>query len=193
LFCSFDGELSQEVGRGVGSRLQRVAELLLFNDELSKEINCCLHVYYTRVAELLLPIVELQKPAQLESEPLSCDMYGALNNVRTMPRASHRGTGKRRVNQVNEGKRGFKAKERGLSRCKGYMYRRKESAKPDRALGSLKDARSSRRLGTLVTEITLTQRNDYDLAAETLSFLHCKFIVVDLERFFEVTIHRKNG
>ncbi len=29
-------------------------------------------------------------------------MYGALNNVRTMPRASHRGTGKRRVNQVNE-------------------------------------------------------------------------------------------
>ena len=32
------------------------------------------------------------------------------------------------------------------------MYRRKGSAKPDRALGSLKDARSSRRLSTLVTE-----------------------------------------
>ncbi len=74
------------------------------DDELSKEVNCCLlfHVYYTRVAELLLPIVELQKPAQLGSEPLSCGMYGALNNVRTIPRASHRGTGKRRVNQVNE-------------------------------------------------------------------------------------------
>ncbi len=29
-------------------------------------------------------------------------MYEALNNVRTMPRASHKCTGKRRVNQVNE-------------------------------------------------------------------------------------------
>ncbi len=29
-------------------------------------------------------------------------MYEALNNVRIMSRASHRGTGKRRVNQVNE-------------------------------------------------------------------------------------------
>ena len=29
-------------------------------------------------------------------------MYEALNNVRIMPRASHRDTGKRRVNQVNE-------------------------------------------------------------------------------------------
>ncbi len=63
-----------------------------------------LRVNYTRVAELLLPIVELQKSTQLESESesLSCDMYEALNNVRTMPRASHRDTGKRRVNQVNE-------------------------------------------------------------------------------------------
>jgi hypothetical protein len=33
----------------------------------------------------------------------------------------------------------FKAKEQGLSRCEGYMYRRKVSAKPDRALGSLKE------------------------------------------------------
>jgi len=74
------------------------------DDELSKEVNCCLlfHVYYTRVAELLLSIVELQKPAQLESESLSCDMYEALNNVRIISRASHRDTGKRRVNQVNE-------------------------------------------------------------------------------------------
>jgi len=29
-------------------------------------------------------------------------MYEALNNVRIMPRASHRDTGKRRVNQINE-------------------------------------------------------------------------------------------
>jgi len=32
-------------------------------------------------------------------------MYGALNNVKTMPRASHRGTckpGGKRVNEVNE-------------------------------------------------------------------------------------------
>jgi len=79
-----------------------VTELVRFDDKLSKEINCCLHVYYTSVAELLLPTVELQKPAQLGSEPLSCGMYEALNNVRTMPRASHRDTGKRRVNQVNE-------------------------------------------------------------------------------------------
>ena len=57
--------------------------------------------------------------------------------------------------RVNGGKRGFKAKERGLSRCEGYTstYRRKVSAKPDRALGSLKDARSSRRLSTLVTDV----------------------------------------
>ena len=63
-----------------------------------------LRVNYTRVAELLLSIVELQKSAQLESESksLSCDMYEALNNVRIMPRASHKDTGKRRVNQVNE-------------------------------------------------------------------------------------------
>jgi len=74
------------------------------DDELSKEINCCLlfHVYYMRVAKLLLSIVELQKPAQLESESLSCDMYEALNNVRIISRASHRNTDKRRVNQINE-------------------------------------------------------------------------------------------
>ena len=54
------------------------------------------------VAELLLLIVELQKSTQLESESLSCDMYEALNNVRIMSRASHRNTGKWRVNQVNE-------------------------------------------------------------------------------------------
>jgi len=29
-------------------------------------------------------------------------MYEALNNVRIMSRASHRNTGKRRVNQINE-------------------------------------------------------------------------------------------
>jgi len=54
------------------------------------------------VAKLLLSIIELQKPAQLERESLSCDMYEALNNVRIMPRASHKDTGKRKVNQVNE-------------------------------------------------------------------------------------------
>ncbi len=54
------------------------------------------------VAELLLSIVKLQKSAQLESESLSCDMYEALNNVRIMPRASHRNTDKRRINQINE-------------------------------------------------------------------------------------------
>ncbi len=54
------------------------------------------------VAKLLLSIVKLQKSTQLESESLSCDMYEALNNVRIMSRASHRNTGKRRINQVNE-------------------------------------------------------------------------------------------
>jgi len=29
-------------------------------------------------------------------------MYEALNNVRIMPRANHRGTSKRRINQINE-------------------------------------------------------------------------------------------
>ncbi len=43
------------------------------------------------------------------------------------------------MNQVNEG---FKAKERGLRRCEGYMYRGKGSAKLDRALGSLQSARA---------------------------------------------------
>jgi len=50
-----------------------------------------------RVAELLLSI-----STKLESEPLSCNMYEALNNVRIMSRASHRNTDKRRVNQINE-------------------------------------------------------------------------------------------
>jgi len=79
-----------------------VTKLVRFDDKLSKEINCCLHVYYTSVAELLLSIVELQKSAQLESESLSCDMYEALNNVRTMPRASHRDTCKPDDIRVNE-------------------------------------------------------------------------------------------
>ncbi len=66
-------------------------------------------------------------------------MYEALNNVKTMSRASHRD----QVNQAGEsGKRGFKAKERGLRRCEGYMYREKGSAKLDRALGSLQSARA---------------------------------------------------
>jgi len=79
-----------------------VTKLVQFNDKLNKEINCCLHIYYMSVAELLLSIVKLQKLTQLESESLSCDMYEALNNVRIMSRASHRNTGKRRINQVNE-------------------------------------------------------------------------------------------
>ena len=90
-----------------------------------------LRVNYTRVAELLLPIVELQKPAQLESEsePLSCDMYEALNNVRTMPRASHRGTGKRRVNQVNEDS---KLKSEVYLDAKAICTEGRVSARPDR-------------------------------------------------------------
>ena len=79
-----------------GSCLRRVAELFRFDGELSQEISREVDSCLQRVAELLLSILEL------ESEPLSCDMYKALNNVRIMPRASHRGTGKRRVNQVNE-------------------------------------------------------------------------------------------
>ena len=67
-----------------------------FDDELSQEISREIDSRLQRVAELLLSIVEL------ESESLSCDMYKALNNVRIMPRASHKDTGKRRVNQVNE-------------------------------------------------------------------------------------------
>ncbi len=57
--------------------------------------------------------------------------------------------------QVNEDDKSdkweFKAKERNLSRCKNYMYRRKKSAKLNKVLGSLKNARFSRRLSTLVT------------------------------------------
>jgi len=54
------------------------------------------------VAELLLSIVKLQKSTQLESESLLYDMYEALNNVRIMSEASHRNTGKRKINQINE-------------------------------------------------------------------------------------------
>ncbi len=68
-----------------------------------------------------------------------------------MSRASHRNTGKRRVNQVNENKQEFKAKEWDLSRCEDYMYRRKKSAKLNKVLDSLKNVRFSRRLSTLVT------------------------------------------
>jgi len=71
-------------------------KLVLFNDELSQKIDREIDSRLQHVAELLLLIVEL------ESESLSCDMYEALNNVRIMSKASHRNTGKRRVNQVNE-------------------------------------------------------------------------------------------
>ena len=70
-----------------------VAELVLFDDWLNKEII---------QNHSLLSIVKLQNSTKLESESLSCDMYEALNNVRIMSRASHKDTGKRRVNQVNE-------------------------------------------------------------------------------------------
>ncbi len=61
-----------------------------------------------------------------------------------MPRASHKGTSKpdkrgKRGKRDKRGKREFKAKEQDLSRCEGYMYRRKGSAKLDRILGSLKE------------------------------------------------------
>ena len=81
-------------------------------------------------------------------------MHSSLH-VKTMPRASHKGTC---TSRWYTGKRGFKAKERGLRRCEGYMYRGKGSAKPDRALGSLKSAPSSRRLSTLVTLQTSIDR-----------------------------------
>ncbi len=48
-------------------------------------------------------------------------MYEALNNVRIMSRASHKDTDKRKVNQINESKWKFKAKERDLSRCEDYI------------------------------------------------------------------------
>ncbi len=83
-----------------------------------------------------------------------------------MPRASHRGTC---TSRWYTGKRGFKAKERGLRRCEGYMYRGKGSAKPDRTLGSLKSAPFSRRLSTLVT-VAIQQihlPDDRDLTANS--------------------------
>ncbi len=56
-------------------------------------------------------------------------MYGALNNVRTMPRASHRGTGKRRVNQVNEDS---KLKSEVYLGAKAICTEGRVSARPDR-------------------------------------------------------------
>jgi len=87
------------------------------------------------VAKLLLSIVELQKSTQLESESLLCDMYEALNNVRIMPRASHRNTGKRRVNQVNEN-----------SKLKSEIYRDAKTicTEERKALDSIKSRLASR-------------------------------------------------
>jgi len=56
-------------------------------------------------------------------------MYGALNNVRTMPRASHKGTGKRRVNQVNENS---KLKSEVYLDAKAICTEGRVSARPDR-------------------------------------------------------------
>ncbi len=62
-------------------------------------------------------------------------MYEALNNVRTMPRASHRDTGKRRVNQVNEN-----------SKLKSEVYRGAKAicTEERRALGSIEPRLASR-------------------------------------------------
>ena len=90
-----------------------------------------------------------------------------LKTVKIMPRASHRG----QVNQAGEpGKRGFKAKERGLRRCEGYMYRGKGSAKPDRALGSLQSARAGH-----ARNITPSSQPSNDLIASISFFLSCPF------------------
>jgi len=56
-------------------------------------------------------------------------MYEALNNVRTMPRASHRDTGKRRVNQVNEDS---KLKSEVYLDAKAICTEERVSARPDR-------------------------------------------------------------
>ena len=83
-----------------------------------------------RVAELLLSI-----STKLESEPLSCNMYEALNNVRIMSRASHRNTGKRKVNQVNEN-----------SKLKSEIYRDTKTicTEERKALGSIESRLASR-------------------------------------------------
>ncbi len=62
-------------------------------------------------------------------------MYEALNNVRIMPRASHRDTGKRRVNQVNEN-----------SKLKSEVYRGAKAICTEgrRALGSIESRPASR-------------------------------------------------
>ncbi len=56
-------------------------------------------------------------------------MYEALNNVRIMPRASHRDTGKRRVNQVNENS---KLKSEIYLDAKTICTEERMSARPDR-------------------------------------------------------------
>ncbi len=90
-----------------------------------------------------------------------------LKTVKIMSRASHRD----QVNQAGEpGKRGFKAKERGLRRCEGYMYRGKGSAKPDRALGSLQSARAGH-----ARNITPSSQPSNDLIASISFFLSCSF------------------
>jgi hypothetical protein len=62
-------------------------------------------------------------------------MYEALNNVRIMPRASHRNTGKRRVNQINEN-----------SKLKSEVYRDAKAicTEERRALGSIESRLASR-------------------------------------------------
>ncbi len=54
------------------------------------------------------------------------------------------------------------------------MYRRKKSAKLDRILDSLKNARFSRRLSTLVTLLSSLQSSN-DLIASISFFLSCSF------------------
>ncbi len=119
----------------------RVAEHVLFDDELSQEIDREVDSTLQRVAELCFR-------SQLESEPLSCDMYEALNNVRIMPRASHKDTGKRRVNQVNENS---KLKSEIYLDAKAICTEERVSARPDRVQARSKNMRFSRRLSTLVT------------------------------------------
>ena len=83
----------------------------------------------------MLSIVELQNSTKRESEPLSCDMYKALNNVRIMSRASHKDTGKRKINQVNEN-----------SKLKSEVYRDAKAicTEERRALGSIESRLASR-------------------------------------------------
>ncbi len=62
-------------------------------------------------------------------------MYEALNNVRTMSRASHRDTDKRRVNQINEN-----------SKLKSEVYRDAKAicTEERRALDSIESRFASR-------------------------------------------------